>query len=199
MSGKGLDGGKISSDLAKIEKAIKQAGMRATRKAAHGAKAILVKRSPKDLGQLKASWRVGKSGGGGDTVEVFNDAPHAGIVEHGARPHPVSAEGRKAIREWVIRHFGFPGSKKRGTRRLVGENQVTVGCKVRGSRRTADMNAEIDRVVEGIIHKLNTKGQKPTFFVKNSMADIRALLEVELAAELAKVGRRGDVPRGGGK
>jgi hypothetical protein len=196
VSFKGIDHSKISRDLAKIEKSIKAAGQRAAHKAAHGAKALLVQRSPKDLGQLKASWRVGSGKGGSEGVELFNDAPHAGIVEHGARPHPVSAEGRLAIREWVIRHFGFVGTKKRGTRRLVSKNQVTVSGKIRGigtrkaSLRDEEMNAQIDKIVEGIIHKLETKGQAPTYFVRDSLEDIEAILKVELASELAKVDRK---------
>lgn len=52
-----------------------------------------------DRGVYKAGFRA-------DGSTVYNDAPHAGIVELGARPHPVSEEGQKAIRSWVIRKLG---------------------------------------------------------------------------------------------
>lgn len=38
---------------------------------------------------------------------VVNDAPHAGIVELGARPHPVSKEGREAIKQWAMVKLGL--------------------------------------------------------------------------------------------
>lgn len=38
---------------------------------------------------------------------VLADAPHAGIVELGARPHPVSEEGRLAIKTWAERKLGL--------------------------------------------------------------------------------------------
>jgi hypothetical protein len=38
---------------------------------------------------------------------VVNDAPHAGIVELGARPHPVSKEGREAIKRWAMTKLGL--------------------------------------------------------------------------------------------
>lgn len=197
-----VDPDRVQHDLAKINKVIRKAVIKGIRSGAHAGRAILVKRSPKDTGQLKASWRV-SVGEGMEIAQIFNDAPHAGIVEHGARPHPVSEEGRKAIREWVIRHFGFVGTKKRGTRRLVGKNQVTVGGKVRGigsrvaSQRNADMNADVDRVVDGIIHKLETKGQKPTYFVRNSREDLRAVMIAEIGRFAEKASSDASMPKGG--
>jgi hypothetical protein len=38
---------------------------------------------------------------------VVNDAPHAGIVEEGARPHKVSKEGREAIKRWCMIKLGL--------------------------------------------------------------------------------------------
>lgn len=67
-----------------------------------------------DMGILKNSIRVVKQnrdGGGrflgGGNVAVRSDAPHAGIVELGARPHPVSPEGRAAIARWAARKLGL--------------------------------------------------------------------------------------------
>lgn len=68
-----------------------------------------------DQGILKNSFRVvrqNRDGGGrflgsGGSVAVRSDAPHAGIVELGARPHPVSPEGRMAIARWAARKLGL--------------------------------------------------------------------------------------------
>lgn len=58
---------------------------------------ILVERSPVDQGQLRAAWRITEDG-------IINDAPHAGIVENGARPHPVGPAGILALTDWAMRH-----------------------------------------------------------------------------------------------
>jgi hypothetical protein len=38
---------------------------------------------------------------------VVNDAPHAGLVELGARPHAVSKEGRESIMRWAMIKLGL--------------------------------------------------------------------------------------------
>lgn len=181
-----IDHARIAKDLGKINAGVRSAIVKGARSGANAGKAILVKRSPKDTGQLKAAWRVSR-GEGMDLAQIYNDAPHAGVVEAGARPHPVSAEGRKAINEWVRRHFGFVGSKKRGTRRAVGRNQVTVGGKVRMRSSTMEQYRELDKIADAIVHKLETKGQKPTYFVRNSVEDIRAVMMAEVGRFLQNV------------
>lgn len=59
---------------------------------------IVSRYAPKDLGTLKQSCRGVLQPGGG---YVIVDAPHAGIVEQGSRPHwtPI-----KALIPWCIRH-----------------------------------------------------------------------------------------------
>ncbi len=50
---------------------------------------------------------------------VENDAPHAGVIEDGARPHPVSMEGQQAIKEWAMRKLGLPENEARSVAFLV--------------------------------------------------------------------------------
>lgn len=61
-----------------------------------------------DLGTLKSSWRAERTS---DGAIVYSDCPYAGIVELGARPHPVSVEGQQAIAEWAIRKLGVDPAK----------------------------------------------------------------------------------------
>jgi hypothetical protein len=56
-------------------------------------------------GQLKNSFHVERLPEGG--ARIYNDAPHAGIVELGARPHPVSQEGIEHIAEWARIKLGL--------------------------------------------------------------------------------------------
>ena len=83
--------------------------------AAERGRTFIVKRTPKDQGQMQAAWKVKrhrmmrKHRGGlpiGDVAVLLNDAPHAGVVEAGARPHPVSPAGVAALHAWVWRHRG---------------------------------------------------------------------------------------------
>lgn len=64
----------------------------------------LVGKTPTDMGQARNSWRVLE---GADGIRLENSAPHAGIIEMGARPHKVNAEGKRAIAEWAMRKLGL--------------------------------------------------------------------------------------------
>lgn len=65
--------------------------------------AHMVGKTPTDQGQMRNSWRVHER----PTPKLENDAPHAGIVEAGARPHPVSREGVEALAGWAHRQLGL--------------------------------------------------------------------------------------------
>lgn len=56
-----------------------------------------------DQGEFMASWKTSTV----PQVSVYNDAPHAAIIEYGARPHPVSQAGREAIARWFVRKLGL--------------------------------------------------------------------------------------------
>ncbi len=136
---------------------------------------------------LKASWHVVRVVGtsrlgnrGGLLAELINDAPHAGIIEHGARPHGVSREGWDAIYEWVRRHFGFTvmgarSQKMRGVMGETGEDPV------------------LSEITWGIVKKLKREGQKPTYFIRNSLDECQELAAEEIERAIAEVARgKGD-------
>lgn len=77
-----------------VEKAMKSGAKRGRR--------LLVRRTPVDTGQMKNAWRTT----GLDDFENINDAPHAGIIEGGARPHKVNRAGRLALERWAMRQLG---------------------------------------------------------------------------------------------
>jgi hypothetical protein len=66
-------------------------------RAAKRGKAHMVKVTPTDQGQLRNSWQA-------QGRLLRNDAPHAGIVELGARPHGVNNAGMLALIAWAKRH-----------------------------------------------------------------------------------------------
>jgi hypothetical protein len=126
----------------------------AIRVAAERTRTLLARRTPVDQGQMKNAWRVS---GTAENTTVVNDAPHAGIVEAGARPHNVNAAGVEAIRSWVGRHFAGMSDK------------------------------EQDGITWAIINKIKKYGQKPTWLVRNAMPDIEKFLKAEMEYQLARV------------
>lgn len=173
--------------------------------AAHRGRAILVRATPVNTGQLKAAWLVVIGGWlAGFIAEVVNDAPHAGVIEAGARPHAVSRAGVEAIRRWVmLKMFGWMAAPMR--RLAKREARATATLSRHRANRAASLraaraigasqeamgalNKEVDRVVWGIVGKLKREGQKPTYFVRRSLPRLKRALKVEVEAAMALVGR----------
>lgn len=66
----------------------------------HKGRTLLAGKTPVDRGQMRNAWEITKD-------EIVDEAPHAGIIEGGARPHNVNSEGREALVEWAQRKFGI--------------------------------------------------------------------------------------------
>lgn len=128
-------------------------------RAAHRGKLRLVvaakEKGKVDLGQYINSFHVRKLADG--TVVLYNDSPHAGIIELGARPHPVSLEGQEAIRGWVRRKLDVDDEK------------------------------EVERITQAIVRKLERYGQKPTYVFKDELANLTRYLEEEVNRALKQI------------
>jgi len=118
---------------------------------------ILVKNTPEDTGELSKSWKVHKAMNG---VTIENDAPYAGVVEEGARPHGVNAEGIRSLTAWAGRTF--PGASPEA----------------------------IKSIVWGVVRKLKEEGQEPTFFVKNSLEAVVKEVVVEVGSRILANSKR---------
>lgn len=158
--------------------ALKEGALRA----AHRGHAHLVGQTPVDQGQLRNSWRVVdrraqslSPGAVEELAEIINDAPHAGVVELGARPHPVSPEGWDAIYEWVRRHFGFTVGGSSEMRRVGGETGE---------------DPVLSEITWGIVHKIAREGQRPTYFVRDSMPELKRLLDLEVKKAIRRAAAR---------
>lgn len=122
-------------------------------RAAEFARARLVDASPTDMGQLRKSW-VNKNPASAEALAlVHNHAPHAGVIEHGARPHTVSREGVLAIYEWALRHGMASG--------VLVQNGDNAGLD------TGAIGAAY-----AIANKIKTQGQKATYFVRDLMGPL---------------------------
>lgn len=170
-------------------RAIEEEILSAVDSAAQRARGILVRATPTDQGQLRVSWRATsaiRSMRKRIVAKVVNDAPHAGIVERGARPHPVSQAGQAAIYEWVRRHFRLVG---RGRNRKA----IPGGKGVRGARARGETMADprLKRITMAIVMKLRRRGQRPTYFVRDSIPRVRRAMDAEIKRRLRGLaGRR---------
>lgn len=173
------------------EQNIRRAVARGALAGAHRGRALMVRVTPVDQGQLKASWKV-KPGleefdGAGETLaELINDAPHISMVELGSRPHKISPEAWAAIYEWVRRHYrgAAPGVETlggAGRMRPRGKGPVT------GAFKGDD--PVISHITNAIAWKIRKEGTKATLFVRNAVDDLRDVMAAELQHELAKVAR----------
>lgn len=197
------------------ERSIRRAIARGALAGAHRGRAVIVRNTPTDQGQLRASWKVKPgndefTGFSESLAELINDAPHIAVVELGARPHKVSAEGWAAIYEWVRRHY-------RGATDALGITRYTLGGggrmrprggsgglgrdssgRFKSNRRVGPFKGddpEIERITWAIVRRIKLRGQRATLFVRNSVDDLRNVMAYELNREIGRAVR--DLKKGG--
>lgn len=122
---------------------------RGMRKAIEMGTTLLKQRTPVDQGIMRLAWEATDAG-------ITNSAPHAGIVEAGARPHKVNEAGIQALYEWVVRH-GLGKDPK---------DQMSI--------------------VWAIAKKLEVNGQKATYFVRDSLPELNNLAKLCVEQALAE-------------
>lgn len=153
------------------------------RRGAQRGRTLLVHESPVDTGQFKNAWKVRDLN---SAPQIHNDAPHAGIIERGARPHPVSREGVDAIRAWVKRVLGAdlkagtktqPKAAQKGEKRFMG--------KYRRMMHEREFEAAVDNVVWAIITKLKREGQVGKFIVQDNLEKLARFAREEVERVLA--------------
>lgn len=131
---------------------------------------LLKERTPVDQGQTRAAWDVSRpeiASAVGELARIVNDAPMVGVLERGARPHPVSNEGVRAIWEWVWRH--------RANFRIVTKSGRATGGL---AAQKATLN-----IAWAIAAKIRKYGQKPKYFIRDSLPEIqRFIIEAIVAA-----------------
>lgn len=166
----------VSRELAAADRAAQGATRRAMLEAAAAGAEVLARGAPVDTGRLKQSFRLRRRGEGGHP-EIVADAPYAGIVEAGSRPHwaPLAPLVR-----WVRRNAGRLGLRGAGRNRRSG--RFTAG-------------SSVVRVARAIQRKIARVGTRPRWFVRQRLPALRAILGATLrlskATALAELARRG--------
>lgn len=183
-----LDLKDLGAALDRGERRIRRAVSTGTLAGAHRGRAVIVRRTPTDMGQLKASWKVKPGapefdGTSATLAELINDAPHISMVELGSRPHGVSPEGWLQIYEWVRRHYR--GGKLGGKGRMRAQRRSTV----EESRPFRGPDPVITDITNALTRRIKREGTKPSFFVRNSTDELRAVMAAELEIAMAKAER----------
>ena len=194
-----IDLKRLPAALRSNEAAVRLAIATGARAGAEHGRAIMAKRTPTDLGQLKAGWKV-KPGvptvpesGVVQLTTLRNDAPHAGVVELGARPHTVNPQGWAAIYEWVRRHPElYTAAGRKNNSAWQGPNKP----KMRRSKASAGPqrpfhgpDPEISAITNAIVGKLKREGQKPTYFIRKSLGDLGDAMLKEINRALSRAYR----------
>lgn len=138
--------------------------------------------SPVYDGLFRAAWKCFRTSS--TEVQIRNDAPYAGVLEAGARPHKVSKEGQEALRQWIgaklIKETRVsmrgPGRGKQGPKQRV----VTRGGLTKSQVREGVKEQEIEAILHAILTKLAKKGQPGKHFVKNAMPKILDFVRAEV-------------------
>lgn len=166
--------------------------VRGVRRSMPKAKRHLVSVTPRDRGDARRGWKVKTAGtptevatGHGLIGSIENDAPYIGILEGGARPHPVSLEGQEAIYQWVLRHIRLVGSTTMGYA-AVHASEIGKGTHRRkfGSVDGGEQLAR--RITYLICRKIRTKGQAPKYFVRDSMELIAEMCQRDVEAAVVE-------------
>lgn len=168
---------------------------RGLRSAAHFGRAHLVSVTPKDRGMAKAAWKVHNgpinARSATPAAWVENSAPYIGILENGARPHAVSAEGQEAIFQWVLRNFRLVGSRMMGYAAVHG-NDLHEDQKRRTFGGVDGGETLARRITFLICRKIRKYGTKPGFFIRDSMELLTRVAQREVERCLREDAQRGE-------
>lgn len=194
-----IDAKKLPAALQRNEEGLRKAIVRGLVAGLHRGRAIMVRETPADTGQLRASWEVARvATGAGDIAksgtvgELRNRAPHAGIVELGARPHGLSPAGWAALYSWVQRHANLWGATR------VNKAGKMVAGPVQGNRRAITKTSGpltayhgpdpvITQITNAIAMKLKREGQKPTYFIRNNLYRVGDAVAKEIKREVDSI------------
>jgi len=153
-----IDPKELAVVLRKEDTRLRKAVTQAANAAARRLKTFMVRETDRkgitDRGIYKNSFVVNKN-------VVSNEAPHAGIVEMGTRPHHVGKEGREALKLWCMRKLDLSEKEAEAASWAIAHKIAAVGTEGRYVFRDALQKAiafyreELTRIIK------RNKGKKP--------------------------------------
>lgn len=158
--------GQIQALLKATDKRLRDATKGAVIEAAAVGAEIVSRDAPVDTGRLKQSVIMRKRGASGHP-EIVAQAPYAGPVEVGSRPHWVPL---RPLVGWVRRHaslFGLKGGTQRGKGgRFVGGAIITLARKIQRS--------------------IARRGTKPKWYMKRNLPRLEQVLKTLMRESKAR-------------
>lgn len=173
-------GARLRADSRKRRTIVKQAMY----KAALEGLVIVAADTPVDRGRLRNAWDVERVDDGAD---LFNDAPYAGVVEAGSRPHTPPF---KPILRWVVRNFGLnleAVMARRAADQAGADPDQAARQALQNARRslvgddTESASSNARAMAWSIVKNIEENGTEPVHMVKNNLPRLRR--EVEDAVE----------------
>jgi hypothetical protein len=165
------------------------AGLAAQRGRTH-----LVRTSPVDTGMYKNSWVVLDLAMGMESrVTLENNAPHAGIIELGARPHPVGRAGIEALTQWVKRKIlrgAYSGVRKNASAAPKRGRKLSATAQAYKAQANWTLDDEAKKIAFAIAKKIEKEGQKPTYHLRDSIPKLRKFLIEEINRQVERVLKR---------
>ena len=184
----------LGATLIKHEGIRQEAMRRGMAAGADRGQALMVRKSKgvNYMGQFMNSWHVPMRRDR-NTVTVRNDAPHAGIIEAGARKHGVNAAGRAALLEWVLTVIApqvqGPGSSfaKRHTLNLArraARGQAPSRMRLGTAFAVVGALKEAEGIVFRICQRIANEGVKGHWIVKDNLDQLGAYATAEIMREI---------------
>lgn len=166
-------------------------------KTAQAAVRPIRRRVPVAFGELQTSVQAYERGNNGNAVTSV-DAPHAGAVEIGSPPHKPDFERLLA---WVklrgLQALSMRAAKKRFPGSGGGYQVPRVGAMFRaliqrsrsqygGAGRHSPADAAV-QVAQAISKSIEARGTKPHWYVRESLPEIKEILNVEMQKAKSRV------------
>lgn len=191
-------------DPAKVPALVRERMLRAHTAAAFAAsertKRLVSKDSPVDQGEYKLGWhtRAEIADKRAPVVVLANDAPHAGVIEQGARPHKVPIA---PLLKWAQRKAGdlMLAGIIRPTPTLFRTDKKGF-LKYRGPSalsRDAEASAEVEAFAWAVRNKIAKVGQKPRWIMRKRLPEAAAFLREAYERELRRAAKTPAKPGGG--
>lgn len=169
--------GQIAALLAKTDKRIRRGVHEAVVEAAAVGAEIVAKDAPVDTGRLKQSVVMRKKGPSGGP-EIIAQAPYAGPVEVGSRPHWVPL---RPLVGWVRRHV-MAAAREAGIKtpgRVGTYKGRTARAFAAYNRRSRARNAFVDEILKMarlIQRAIARRGTKPRYFMRKNLPRLGQIL-----------------------
>jgi hypothetical protein len=141
---------------------------------------VVAKAAPVDVGSLKSSLHARQTGP--RSAELVADAPHAGVVEVGSRPHTPPLQ---PLIDWVRRHHrSF--RIRRAAKVRIGPARTASAQRRRDARvaHNDTREAEIEAVARAIQRKIARFGTRPRWFMRSQLPKLRKILAILIRRRL---------------